>query len=63
MRTAVPLRPWRPREQKVKSTVASLESALGLYLSGHLTTTTRPHNNARESPKQVHTPRWWLEEV
>lgn len=28
-----------------------------------LTTTTRPHNNASESPKQVHIPMWWLEEV
>lgn len=55
--------PGRPREWKGKSTVASLERALGLYLSGHLMTTTRPHNNARESPKQVHTPMWWLEEV
>lgn len=43
--------------------MASLERALSLYLSGHLMTTTRPHNNARESPKQVQTPMWWLEEV
>lgn len=55
--------PGRPREQKGKFSVASLERALSLYLSGHLTTTIRPHNNARESPKQVHTPMWWLEEV
>lgn len=53
--------PERPRERKGKSTVASLSR--GSLVCTCLTTTTRPHNNASVSPKQVHIPMWWLEEV